>query len=160
VHRQTPAAGETAIFNRSHSEDVLIVRVHGLAPDDVWRPRYGIINDFELGLTQEGTTIVKLFLHISRDEQLRRFRERLEDPSKRWKFNTGDLDERKHWDDYMAAYEEALTKTSTAAAPWYVVPADHKWYRNWTISKILTRTLRDLDPKFPDPPDVDSIVLE
>jgi PPK2 family polyphosphate:nucleotide phosphotransferase len=160
VHRAAPAAGETAIFNRSHYEDVLIVRVHGLVPDSVWRPRYEIINNFERGLTHAGTTIIKVFLHISRDEQLRRFRARLKDPTKRWKFKAGDLDERKHWDDYMTAYEEALTKTSTEAAPWFVIPADNKWYRNWAISKILTKTLRDLDPQFPEPTDLDSIVLE
>jgi len=149
VHRQTPAAGETAIFNRSHYEDVLIARVHKLVPAKVWKTRYRAINEFERALTGAGTTIVKLFLHISQEEQLERFRARLDDPTKRWKFNTGDLDERKLWDEYMRAYEDALSKTSTDYAPWSVIPANHKWYRNWAISRILIDTLRDMNPTFP-----------
>jgi PPK2 family polyphosphate:nucleotide phosphotransferase len=159
VHRQTPAAGETAIFNRSHYEDVVIVRVHALVPAKVWKARYRTINSFERGLSESGTRLVKIFLHISRDEQLERFRARVDDPTKRWKFNTTDLDERKLWDDYMKAYEDALSKTSTEHAPWYVVPADHKWYRNWAISRILIDTLRDMNPQFPEPKGLDGIEL-
>ena len=159
VHRRTPAAGETAIFNRSHYEDVLIARVHRLVPDKVWKARYRTITEFERGLTGAGTTIVKVFLHISRSEQLDRFRARLDDPTKRWKFNTGDLDERKLWDDYMRAYEDALSKTSTDFAPWCVVPADHKWYRNWAISRIVIDTLREMDPHFPKARGLDGIEL-
>ena len=159
VHRQTPAAGETAIFNRSHYEDVLIARVHSLVPGKVWKARYRTINEFERGLVHSGTTVVKVFLHISQGEQLERFRARIDDPAKRWKFNKGDLDERKLWDQYMRAYEEALSKTSTKHAPWHVVPADHKWYRNWAISKILIGTLRDMDPQFPEPEGLDGIEL-
>jgi PPK2 family polyphosphate:nucleotide phosphotransferase len=159
VHRQTPAAGETAIFNRSHYEDVLIGRVHGLVPPKVWKARYDTINEFERGLTDAGTRIVKVFLHISADEQLVRFRARLDDPTKRWKFNTGDLEERKLWNDYMRAYEDTLSKTSTEHAPWSVVPADHKWYRNWAISRIVIDTLRDMDPTFPEPKGLDGIEL-
>src|SRR5207302_10433037 len=152
-------AGETAIFNRSHYEDVLIARVHGLVPEKVWKARYRTIAEFERGLTNAGTTIVKLFLHISKEEQLARFRARLADPTKRWKFNTGDLDERKLWDDYMRAYEDALSKTSTDFAPWSVVPADHKWYRNWAISRIVIDTLRDMNPQFPEAQELDGIEL-
>ena len=159
VHRQTPVAGETAIFNRSHYEDVLIARVHGLVAPKLWKGRYRTIAEFERGLTNPGTTIVKVFLHISKEEQLARFRARLADPTKRWKFNTGDLDERKLWDDYMRAYEDALSKTSTDFAPWSVVPADHKWYRNWAISRIVIDTLRDMNPQFPEAQELDGIEL-
>ncbi len=159
VHRQTPAAGEIVIFNRSHYEDVLIARVHGLVPPKVWKARYETIAAFERGLTDAGTRVVKLFLHISRDEQLARFRARLDDPTKRWKFNTGDLEERKLWDDYMRAYEDALSKTSTEHAPWHVVPANHKWYRNWAISRIVIDTLQDMNPTFPEPKGLDGIEL-
>ena len=150
AHRAAPATGEIGIFNRSHYEDVLIVRVHGWVPGPVWRARYDAINDFERHLAEAGTTIVKLWLHISPDEQAKRLRARLEDPNKRWKFNPEDIEERKRWPDYMKAAEEMLQRTSTSAAPWYAVPADHKWYRNWVVSRILTETLNAMDPQYPD----------
>jgi PPK2 family polyphosphate:nucleotide phosphotransferase len=149
VHKVTPATGGIAIFNRSHYEDVLVVRVHGLVPEEVWRPRYEHINAFEAGLAAAGTRIIKLFLHVSRDEQAERLRERLDRPDKRWKFKAADLDERERWEAYMAAYEEAIARTSTTHAPWYVVPADHKWFRNWAVSRIVIEALQDLDPRYP-----------
>ncbi len=159
VHRHTPAAGEVVVFNRSHYEDVLVVRVHSLVPEAVWRPRYGLINDFEASLTASGTRIVKLFLHISKEEQARRFKKRIEDPAKRWKFRRGDLDERELWDDYMAAYQEAFEQTSTAEAPWYVVPADRKWYRNWAVSQIVLDTLAEMKPEYPPAEDLEGVVI-
>ena len=159
VHAKTPAKGEVVVFNRSHYEDVLIVRVHGLVPEDVWRPRYEYINGFEAELAAAGTRIVKLFLHISKEEQAARFQDRLDDPSKQWKFRTGDLDERARWDDYTAAFEEALGRTSTVAAPWYVIPADRKWYRNWAVGRILVETLEDMDPQYPPGEDLSGVVV-
>ncbi len=153
VHPHVPGDGEIAIFNRSHYEDVLVVRVHGLVPEDRWRRRYGHIVEFERLLTDEGTTIVKLFLHISKEEQRERLQARLDEPDKRWKFSQADLAERERWDDYQAAYEEALSRTSTDDAPWYVVPADRKWYRNLVVSKILVDRLEALDMRYPDPGD-------
>ena len=147
------------VFNRSHYEDVLVVRVHDIVPDDVWRPRYEFINDFEANLAASGTRIVKLYLHISKEEQAERFRARLDDPSKQWKFRKGDLDERAKWDDYVAAFEEAITRTSTDCAPWYVVPADRKWYRNWAVSRILIETLEDMDPQYPPAEDLTGVVI-
>ena len=162
IHQNTPRKGMIGIFNRSHYEDVLIVRVHGLVPESVWRPRFEQIRDFERGLSSEGTRIVKFYLHISKDEQVARFRRRLVRPDKRWKFNAGDLDERKRWDDYRAAFNEALSETSTAEAPWYVIPADHKWFRNWAVLTTLVELLQDMDPQYPEPdaalPDPDTIV--
>jgi PPK2 family polyphosphate:nucleotide phosphotransferase len=160
VHAKAPARGEVVVFNRSHYEDVLVVRVHGLVPDDVWRPRYGFINDFEANLAAAGTRIVKLFLHISKEEQAERFQARLDDPTKHWKFRTGDLAERARWDDYQAAFEEAISNTSTAAAPWYVVPADRKWYRNWAVGRILVETLQGMDPQYPPGEDLAGVVVE
>jgi PPK2 family polyphosphate:nucleotide phosphotransferase len=154
VHRAAPATGEIGIFNRSHYEDVLIVRVHGWVPEPVWRARYDAINDFERHLVAAGTTIVKLWLHLSPEEQAKRLRARLDDPTKRWKFNPEDLAERKHWHEYMAAATEMLRRTSTAEAPWHVVPADHKWYRNWAVSRILNDTLATMDPQYPEPKDL------
>jgi len=160
VEAQTPARGEVAIFNRSHYEDVLIVRVHNLVPKSTWSQRYAQINDFEGRLIQNGTRILKFFLHISKEEQKQRLQERIADPLKRWKYSAGDLEERKRWDDYMAAYEEAIARTSTAEAPWYVVPADHKWYRNWAVSRIVIETLAEMDPRFPAPEeDLDGVVV-
>jgi len=159
VHRHTPGKGEVVVFNRSHYEDVLVVRVHGYAPGEVWRPRYGHIRHFEENLVAAGTTVVKLFLHISRDEQAERFRARIEDPTKRWKFKKADLDERAYWDDYQAAFEEAVARTSTEEAPWYVVPADRKWYRNWAVSTILLETLEELGPQYPPGDDVAGVVV-
>jgi PPK2 family polyphosphate:nucleotide phosphotransferase len=149
VHQRTPAKGDMVVFNRSHYEDVLVVRVHQLVPEDVWRPRYKIINHFEANLAARGTKVVKLFLHISKDEQAERFRDRLDDPTKCWKFRVGDLDDRAKWDDYQRAFEEAIARTATDDAPWYVIPADHKWYRNWAASRIVIETLQAMDPQYP-----------
>jgi PPK2 family polyphosphate:nucleotide phosphotransferase len=161
VHQRTPARGEIAIFNRSHYEDVLVVRVHDLVPKEVWSKRYDQINAFEELLTSAGTTILKFFLWIDRDEQLSRFEARVEEPDKRWKFRLADLDERKLWDDYVAAFEEALERCSTEAAPWYVIPANRKWFRNIAIADILADTLDELDPQYPAPADdLTGIVLE
>jgi PPK2 family polyphosphate:nucleotide phosphotransferase len=159
VHQATPPAGGTALFNRSHYEDVLVVRVHQLVPEPVWRARYDLINGFEALLAHRGTTVVKFVLHISKDEQRRRLQQRLTDPRKRWKFSLGDLEDRAHWDEYQEAYEEALRRTSTATAPWYVIPADRKWYRNWAVTTVLIDTLRELDPDYPDPPDLGSVEI-
>ncbi len=153
IHAVCPARGELAIFNRSHYEDVVAVRVRKLAPERVWRPRYEHIRAFEKLLADEGTTVVKLFLHMSRDVQRERLQERLDDPEKQWKFRSGDLDDRDRWDDFAAAYEEAIHETSTEWAPWYVVPADHNWVRNLLAGEILLDTLERLDPKLPSPAD-------
>lgn len=149
VHPHVPGNGEIAIFNRSHYEDVLVVRVHGLVPETVWRPRYRHIAAFEQMLVDEGTHVLKFFLHISKDEQRERLQERIDDPKKRWKFNARDLEERARWDDYMRAYEEALAATSTAQAPWYVVPANRNWYRDLVISQILVDTLESMRIRLP-----------
>ena len=151
IHARVPAAGEIVIFNRSHYEDVLVVRVRGLAPESVWRPRYRQIAEFERLLADTGTTIVKFFLHISKQEQKRRLEERLEDPEKHWKFNPGDLEERARWNAYQAAYTEALRRTSAPHAPWYVVPSDRKWFRNLVIAQVLVDTLKSLDLDPPPP---------
>ena len=149
VHQQTPGKGEVVIFNRSHYEDVLVVRVHNLVPEAVWRRRYEQINAFEKLLAEEGTTILKFYLHIDLDEQKERLQARLDDPAKRWKFAKGDLDERKRWPQYMAAYEEMLSKTSMEWAPWYIIPANRKWYRNLVISQIIVETLEGLAMSYP-----------
>ena len=154
VHRHTPRKGEVGIFNRSHYEDVLVVRVHGSVPRKVWSTRYDQINDFEEMLTANGTTIVKFFLSIDRDEQRKRFQERVDNPAKRWKFSMGDLEERKLWDDYQAAFDDALSKTSTASAPWYVIPANRNWFRNLAVATILADTMADLKPAYPPAPDL------
>lgn len=151
VHAQTPAAGHIALFNRSHYEDVLIVKVHEWASSKLIKKRYGHINHFEKMLTDHGTQVVKIMLHISPEYQLEQFKERLTDPKKHWKFNPADLEERKHWGAYMAAFEEALSRCSTDAAPWYVVPAEHKWFRTMVVSQILLDTLKRMKPRFPKP---------
>ena len=151
VHQAVPARGEIGIFNRSHYEDVLIVRVHNLTPKDVWSRRYEQINAFERILAGNDVTILKFFLHISKDEQLERLRSRLDDPAKLWKFNPGDLAERKLWSRYVAAYEDALSRCSTDDAPWFIIPANKKWMRNLAVSQILLETLVHLNPKFPRP---------
>lgn len=150
VHPNTPGKGEIVIFNRSHYEDVLVVRVHELVPETVWERRYGHINEFERLLADEGTTILKFFLHISKNEQAERFLARLDRPHKRWKFNPDDLAERDRWEDYTAAYEDMLSQTSTSWAPWYVVPSDRKWYRNLVVSSVIIAKLKSLDMHFPD----------
>ena len=161
VHPRTPAKGSIAIFNRSHYEDVLVVRVHDYVPETVWRQRYRQINDWERMLTEEGTTIVKFFLHIDKDEQRKRLQARISDPTKRWKFSMGDLPERALWDEYTKAFEECLERTSTAAAPWYLIPANRKWFRNLAVSRILEDTLELLDPQYPPPePGIEKVVIE
>jgi PPK2 family polyphosphate:nucleotide phosphotransferase len=162
VHPHVPADGEIAIFNRSHYEDVLVVRVHDLVPEERWRRRYDQINAFERMLVEEGTTIVKFFLAIDRDEQRERFQARYDDPTKRWKFRMGDLDERKRWDAYQAAFEEALERCSTQWAPWYLVPANRKWFRNLAVAEILGDVLEELDPRYPriDPSVPEHLTIE
>jgi PPK2 family polyphosphate:nucleotide phosphotransferase len=161
IHRHTPGSGEITIFNRSHYEDVLVVRVHSLVPEERWSRRYDHINEFERMLADEGTTILKFFLHISKDEQAERLQARLDTPHKQWKFATGDLAERARWDDYRAAFEAMLSKTSTPWAPWYVVPADRKWYRNLVVSSVVVETLRGLGMAYPEPEeDLEGIVIE
>ncbi len=160
IHPHVPGNGEIAIFNRSHYEDVLVVRVRSLVPEEQWRRRYQHINDFERMLGDEGTKIVKLFLHISQDEQRARLQARLDEPEKRWKFNKEDLDDRALWNRFQEAYAEALAETSTENAPWFVVPANRKWYRNLVASNILIQTLEKMDPRFPDPdPDLEGLVV-
>jgi PPK2 family polyphosphate:nucleotide phosphotransferase len=161
VHKVTPANGELVVFNRSHYEDVLVVRVHNYVSKEVWLKRYEQINAFEKLLAENGTTILKFFLHISKDEQKERLQARLDDPTKHWKFSLGDLGERKLWDQYQAAYEDALNKTSTEYAPWYVVPANRKWYRDLVISTVLVDTLNGLKMKYPEPKDdLSGVVIE
>jgi PPK2 family polyphosphate:nucleotide phosphotransferase len=158
AHQHAPARGEVVVFNRSHYEDVLVARVHGLVPKDVWSKRYDRINDFEKNICQGGTHILKFFLHISDEEQLRRFKQRLVDPKRQWKISEADYTERKLWPQYVKAYEEALSKTSTANAPWFVIPADRKWFRNLAIGSILVETLESLRMKTPAPTvDIDDI---
>jgi PPK2 family polyphosphate:nucleotide phosphotransferase len=149
VHQVVPGDGEIVVFNRSHYEDVLVVRVNSLVPEERWSKRYDQINAFEATLAAEGTTILKFMLHISPEEQLERFRARYEDPTKRWKFKMGDLEVRKDWDAYEAAYEEALERCSTDVAPWFIVPADRKWFRDLAIADIVAGALEDLDPQYP-----------
>lgn len=160
IHDHTPANGGITIFNRSHYEDVLVVRVKDLVPESRWQKRYAHIVDFERLLSDEGTTVVKLFLHISKEEQRSRLEARLQEADKRWKFNPGDLEDRKLWDDFQEAYEEAITRTSTEQAPWYVVPADRKWYRDLAVASILIETLERMDPRYPPEPDLDGVVVE
>jgi PPK2 family polyphosphate:nucleotide phosphotransferase len=150
-HLHTPGDGMIHVFNRSHYEDVLVVRVKGLVEEERWRSRYDSINDFERMLVREGTTILKCFLHISKDAQLDRFRERLEREDKHYKFSANDVRERRNWDAYQEAYVDALRATSTEWAPWYVIPSDHKWFRNLAVGRIVASTLHHLDPRWPPP---------
>jgi PPK2 family polyphosphate:nucleotide phosphotransferase len=160
VHKATPRRGHIGIFNRSHYEDVLVVRVHNLVPEDMWQQRYEQINQFEKLLADTGTTILKFFLYISKEEQKERFEARLRDPRKNWKFSTADVKERGYWDDYMRAYEDALSRCSTPWAPWHIIPADHKWYRNLAVSQVIIEALEKLDMRFPPPlPDAGDIVI-
>jgi len=149
VHSQVPADGELVVFNRSHYEDVLVVRVHGHVDDEAAERRFAQIRDFERMLVEEGTTVVKVFLHISEDEQAERLRARLDEPDKNWKFSSDDLAERAHWDRYQEVYRDAIAATSTEHAPWYVVPADRKWYRNLAVATILVRALERLPMSYP-----------
>jgi len=160
IHQHTPGSGEIMIFNRSHYEDVLVVRVRNLVQQEVWERRYAHINDFERMLADEGTTILKFFLHISKDEQKARLQSRLDDPHKHWKFDVGDLKDRALWDDYMHAFEVMLSETSTEWAPWYIVPANRKWYRNLVVSDVLLETLEGFDMRYPEPADnLDEVVI-
>ena len=149
VHSKVPHRGQLVIFNRSHYEDIIAVRVKKLFPDEVWKRRQRHVVEFERMLAEEGTTIVKIFLHISKEEQKKRLEARLENPEKHWKFNPDDLADRARWDDFMAAYEDVISKTSTEFAPWFIVPADRKWYRNLCVARIMLDTLKKLDMKLP-----------
>ncbi len=150
VHPHVPGDGDIMIFNRSHYEDIIAVRVKKLLPDEVWRRRYRHIVEFERMLAEEGTKIVKIFLHISKDEQKRRLEKRLKNPNKHWKFNPDDLADRQRWDDFQRAYEDLIEKTSTRFAPWHIIPGDHKWYRNLCVAKLFANVLEGLDLKFPE----------
>ncbi len=157
-HQHTPGTGQVAIFNRSHYEDVLVVRVHDLVPKAVWSKRYAQINDFEKTLADNGTHILKFYLHIDPEEQLARFKQRIDDPARHWKISDGDYAERPFWDAYTEAFEDALGKTSTDYAPWFIIPSNHKWFRNLAISRIVAETLESLNMKFPEPTvDIDVI---
>ncbi len=149
IHARAPGKGQVVIFNRSHYEDVLVVRVHELVPEKVWSARYQLINDFETLLCQNGVRILKFFLHISKEEQLERFKQRLDDPTRQWKISESDYSERDLWPKYVEAYEEALSRTSTKHAPWYIIPADHKWFRNLAISQIVMDTMDNMGMKLP-----------
>ena len=151
IEHQVPRRGEVVVFNRSHYEDVLIARVHDLVPESVWSKRYEQINDFERRLAENGTHILKFFLHISKDEQLERFKDRLDDPTRHWKISDADYSERKYWDDYEAAYDAVLSKCSTRHAPWFVIPSDRKWFRNLAIAQIIVETMEDLKIEVPKP---------
>jgi PPK2 family polyphosphate:nucleotide phosphotransferase len=151
VHPHTPARGEVTIFNRSHYEDVLVTRVHKLINKKTWIARYKRIREFETGLIENRTTILKFFLHISKQEQLARFAERLDDPTRNWKISESDYSERELWDDYIAAFEDAISATSTPEAPWYLIPSNHKWFRNLAVSQIMADTMEDLGMQFPKP---------
>jgi len=158
-HQRTPQRGMISIFNRSHYEDVLIVRVKKMVPKEVWQKRYYIINEFEQMLTLNNITIIKFFLHISKEEQKRRLQKRLNDPNKRWKFSINDVTERKFWDAYQTAYEDAINNCSTIYAPWYVIPANHKWYRNLVIARTIADTLEAMNPQFPKVKDLERITI-
>jgi PPK2 family polyphosphate:nucleotide phosphotransferase len=151
VHQRTPALGHVGVFNRSHYEDVLVVRVHKLVPKDIWQQRYDLINEFERMLVLANTTVIKFFLYISRDEQLERFKQRLDDPARHWKISDSDYKERELWDDYTLAYEDMLSKCSTKHAPWYVIPSNHKWFRNLAVSQIICATFEEMDMTMPAP---------
>lgn len=151
IHQAAPQRGRVAIFNRSHYEDVLVSRVHNFVPKKVWSKRYELINDFEKNLVDSGTHILKFYLHISEDEQLRRFKQRIDDPARHWKISESDYKEREYWDDYTKAFEDALGKCSKAHAPWFVIPANHKWFRNLAVSQIVVDTLESLKMDFPKP---------
>jgi len=161
VHRRTPSKGEIVIFNRSHYEDVLIARIHQLVPRKVWTKRFDAINAFERELIEEGISVLKFFLHISREEQRRRLRDRIDDPTKQWKLSAADFHERRYWTDYLAAYEEMLQRTSTPSAPWYLLPSNHKWFRNLAVSSILVETLKGMKLRYPEPSvNVSSVKLD
>ncbi|MGH2536860.1 MAG: polyphosphate kinase 2 family protein [Candidatus Promineifilaceae bacterium] len=160
VHKAVPGRGMIGVFNRSHYEDVLVVRVDELAPESVWRPRYEQINQFECLLAESGTTLLKFYLHISNEEQRERLQDRVDSPDEHWKFSFGDLEKRKQWPDYMAAYEEMLNHTSTQWAPWHVIPSDQKWYRNLVVGRTVVEALRGLGLRYPEPQgDLNGVVV-
>jgi PPK2 family polyphosphate:nucleotide phosphotransferase len=160
IHQETPPKGYIGIFNRSHYEDVLVVRVGNLVPPEVWQKRYDHINAFEKLLADSGTRILKFYLHISKDEQKQRLQDRLDTPEKQWKFSLGDLPVRERWDDYMAAYEDAIAKCNTDYAPWYIIPANSKWYRDWLIANVIVETLEAMNPQYPPPEEgLDKVII-
>lgn len=159
IHKMTPGKGHITVFNRSHYEDVLVVRVHGLVSEEIWSKRYNEINEFERELANSGTTIVKFFLHIDKEEQLKRFRDRLDTPDKQWKISDSDYTEREYWDEYQRAYMDVLSKCSFNYAPWYVIPANAKWFRDLAVSQILVETLEGLKMKYPEP-SVDLVAIK
>jgi PPK2 family polyphosphate:nucleotide phosphotransferase len=161
IHKAVPTLGNIGIFNRSHYEDVLAVRVHKLVPKELWHKRYKHINDFEHTLTDHNVTILKFFLHISKEEQKKRLEARIQDPTRNWKFSMSDIEERHHWDDYMKAYQDALEECSTDRAPWYVIPANDKRFRNYLVAEIVVRTLDGMGLKYPRPTvDMSKVVIE
>ena len=161
VHKVVPRRGMIGVFNRSHYEDVLVVRVHEIVPESIWRPRYELINQFEKLLTSTGTKILKFYLHISKDEQRTRFQDRINEPEKNWKFSFEDLKKREMWDSYMLAYEDMLAHTGTTWAPWYLIPSDQKWYRNLAVTRVIVQALRTLDPHYPEPDtDLSGIIID
>lgn len=161
IHQKTPGKGEMVIFNRSHYESVLVERVHKIVPDHVWQRRYKEINDFEKLLADDGTTILKFYLHISKDEQKKRLQARLDDPTKEWKFSDNDIPERKFWDEYMEAYQDMLSETSTEYAPWHLIPSNHKWYRDLVVSRIIVKSMERLDLHYPKPlKDLSSVTIK
>lgn len=160
IHQHTPSKGYIGVFNRSHYEDVLVVRVNKLVPDSVWQKRYEHINHFEHLLADNGTRILKFYLHISKDEQKKRMLDRLRQPDKNWKFSKGDLPVRERWDDYMSAYEDAISNCNTSYAPWHIVPANNKWYRDLMVAKTIVKTLEDMNPTYPPPEEgLDEVVI-
>lgn len=160
IHQQTPPKGYIGIFNRSHYEDVLVVRVNELVPEEIWKKRYGHINDFERLLVDNGVRVLKFFLHISKEEQKERFQERLDNPDKQWKFSLGDLPVREHWDDYMAAYEDTIAKCNTDYAPWHIVPSNHKWYRDLVVTQVIVEAMEKMGLAYPPPePGLDKVVI-
>lgn len=160
IHKAVPGNGMIRVFNRSHYEDVLVVRVNEIVPENVWRPRFAAINQFEKHLTDNGTTVLKFFLHISKEEQAERFQERLDDDEKHWKFDPEDLEKRKQWDEYQSAFEEMLNQCTTDYAPWYLIPADQKWYRNLAIMRVVDQTLKQMNPRFPKSEDLTGITID
>ena len=159
VHKAVPAKGMIGVFNRSHYEDVLVVRVHDIVPEAVWRPRYEAINQFEKQLVDSGTTVLKFFLHISKKEQKERFQARLDEPEKNWKFDHGDLEKREFWDAYQDAFQDMLNNCTTENAPWYLIPADQKWYRNLAIMRVMVDTLNQMNPQFPEADDLTGVTI-
>lgn len=159
IHKAVPAKGMIGVFNRSHYEDVLVVRVHNIVPKSVWQPRYEVINQFEKHLVDSGTTILKFFLHISKKEQRERMQDRLDQPDKHWKFDVDDLNKRAQWDDYQLAFQDMLNNCTTEHAPWYLIPADQKWYRNLAIMRTMVDTLKEMNPQYPTSEDLSGTTI-